>query len=79
MASMVVSRTTDAYCSAYLVVHPLDDLPEEKCDASALGPMPMTLSVRLSLFALRAYMILMAVLVAYHFVDLSGLLTGHKG
>ena len=63
----------------YWVVHPLDDVPEEKRDPSGLGPMPMTLSVRLSLFALRAYLILMAVLVAYHSVDLAGLLTGHKG
>ena len=68
-----------AHTDAYRVVHPLDDLLEEKRDVSALGPMPMTLSVRLSLFALRAYLILMTVLVAYHVVDLAGLLTVHKG
>ena len=28
----------------YLVVHPLDDQPEEKIDTSNLGPMPMTTS-----------------------------------
>ncbi len=56
----------------YVVVHPLDDLPEEKVDTSALGPMPMTASVRLSLMALRAYLVLMVVLVVYHCVDLAG-------
>jgi hypothetical protein len=61
------------------VVHSLDDLSDEKRDPSGLGPIPMTLSVRLSLFALRAYLILMAALVAYHFVDSGGLLAVHKG
>jgi len=65
--------------NAYVVVHPLDDLVEEKRDPSCLGPMPMTLTVRLSLFTLRAYLILMTVLVAYHVVDLAGLLNVHKG
>jgi hypothetical protein len=51
--------------SAYWVVHPLDDLPEQKRDVSALDPMPMTLRVRLSLFTLRSYLILMTVLVVY--------------
>ena len=52
MASLNLPYNTDAYW----VVHPLDDLLEEKRDPSGLGPMPMTLSVRLSLFALRAYL-----------------------
>jgi hypothetical protein len=71
MASMV-NRTSNAYNGAYLVVHPLDDLPEEKCDVSALGPMLMTPSVRRSLLALRGYLILMTALVAYHVLDLAG-------
>ncbi len=71
MASMV-NRTSNAYYGAYLVVDPLDDLPEEKCDVSALGPMPMTPSVRRSLLALRGYLILMTALVAYHVLDLAG-------
>jgi hypothetical protein len=57
--------------SAYWVVHPLDDLPEQKRDVSALGPMPMTPSVRLSLLALRGYLLLMTGLVAYHFLGLA--------
>lgn len=73
MTFLSASPNANAYC----VVHPLDDLLEERRDPSGLGPMPMTLSVRLSLFALRAYLILMTVLVAYHVVDLAGLLSVH--
>jgi hypothetical protein len=38
--------------------------------------MPMTRSVRYSLFSLRAYLVLMILLVAYHALGLSGL-PGH--
>ncbi|PSH05418.1 MAG: hypothetical protein CXZ00_01630 [Acidobacteria bacterium] len=61
----------------YLVVHPLNDVAEEKVDTSALGPMPMTTSVRLSLMALRGYLVLMALLVGYHCVDLAGVFGQH--
>ena len=57
----------------FLVVHPLDDIPEEKVDTDSLGPMPMTRSVRLSLMSLRAYLILMMLLVFYHVLALAGL------
>ena len=56
----------------FVVVHPLDDAPEEKVDTSTLGPMPMTTSVKLSLMALRGYLILMMLLVLYHVLDLAG-------
>jgi len=56
-------------------VHPLDDLPEQKRDVSALGPMPMTHNVRLSLLTLRGYLILMTGLVAYHFLGLAAALS----
>jgi len=56
----------------FLVVHPLDDAPEEKIDTSALGPMPMTASVKVSLLALRGYLVLMMLLVLYHVMDLAG-------
>ena len=65
---------TKARSQAYRVVHPLDDLPEQKRDVSALGAMPMTPSVRLSLLALRGYLILMTGLVAYHFLGLAAAL-----
>ena len=65
---------TNTNSQAYWVVHPLDDHPEQKRDVSAVGPMAMTPSVRLSLFALRAYLILMTSLVAYHFLGLAAAL-----
>ncbi|HYM10716.1 MAG TPA: hypothetical protein VEU62_08285 [Bryobacterales bacterium] len=61
----------------YVVVHPLDDAPEAKVDTESLGPMPMTRSVRISLLSLRAYLILMFVLVVYHVIDLAGFVGGH--
>ncbi len=36
----------------FYVVHPLDDVQEEKCNAETLGPMAMTRSVKWSLMAL---------------------------
>ena len=56
----------------FLVVHPLDDQPELKIDTTNLGPMPMTPSVKYSLFALRGYLVLMTLLVMYHVLDLAG-------
>ena len=67
----LLNVTSNTRSQAYWVVHPLDDLPEQKRDVSAVGPMAMTTSVRLSLFALRAYLILMTSLVAYHFLGLA--------
>jgi len=58
----------------YVVVHPLHDLPEEKVDASKLGRIKMTRSVKLSLLALRAYLAVMTLLVIYHVIDLAGVL-----
>ena len=49
----------------WVVIHPLDDAPETKVDTAALGPMKLTRSVRLSLMSLRAYLILMLLLVFY--------------
>jgi len=61
----------------FVVVHPLDDLPEEKMNSEGLGAMPMTTSVRLSLMALRGYLILMMLLVLYHVLDLAGAFGPH--
>ena len=55
----------------FVVVHPLDDVPETKVDTESLGPMAMTRSVRLSLLSLRAYLILMVLMVVYHVVMLA--------
>jgi hypothetical protein len=60
----------------FYVVHPLDDVRERKIDMAGLGPMRMTRTVRVSLLALRGYLMLMLLLVVYHVLELAGLL-GH--
>jgi hypothetical protein len=59
----------------FVVIHPLDDVREEKVDTENLGPMTMTTSVRISLLSLRAYLVLMMILVLYHVLDLAGVFT----
>jgi hypothetical protein len=61
----------------FVVVHPLDDTPEQKVDTSVLAPMPMTASVKLSLMVLRGYLVLMMLLVLYHVMDLAGAFGGY--
>jgi len=56
------------------VIHPLDDVPEQKCSTVGLGKIRMTRAARLSLGILRAYLILMTLMLCYHVLDLSGLL-----
>ena len=43
-----------------------------------LGPMRLTRAVRWSLLALRAYMVLMFILVLYHLAGLAGILGTHN-
>ena len=62
----------------FVVVHPLDDVREEKVNTENLAPMAMTASVRISLLSLRAYLLLMMLLVFYHVLDLAGLFTRHR-
>jgi hypothetical protein len=57
----------------FLVVHPLDDVPEQKVETKHLGPMRMTPAVRISLLALRGYLVLMMLLLLYHVLGLAGL------
>jgi hypothetical protein len=57
----------------FYVIHPLYDEPEEKFDPDTLGPMKMTRSVKLSLMALRVYLILMVVLAFYRVLSMAGL------
>ncbi len=56
----------------YLVIHPLDDVQEQKVDTKHLGLMRMTPAVRISLLALRGYLVLMMLLVLYHVLSLAG-------
>ena len=50
----------------FVVIHPLDDVREQKVDVTAVGPMRLTRTGRLSLIALRGYLILMLMLMVYH-------------
>jgi len=73
----MVSMSNAEDTRRFYIVHPLDDVQEEKRDAESLGPMTMTPSVKLSLLALRGYLIVMAVLVLYHVLDLAGVFHAH--
>ena len=56
----------------FTIVHPLDDLPEEKMETEHLGPMKMTRTVRICLFALRGYLLLMFGLLVFRVLQLAG-------
>jgi len=58
------------------VIHPLNDVPEQKCSSEGLGRIRMTRAVRISLGVLRAYLIVMSLMLGYHVLDLAGVL--HK-
>ena len=68
---MVLDKAMDE--REFLVVHPLDDVQEKKLDTQDLGPMRMTPTVRIALWTLRGYLIVMMVLVLYHVLDLAGI------
>jgi hypothetical protein len=70
MATLNVTPNMDGF----RVVHPLDDIAEQKCSSEGLGKIRMTRAVRVSLGVLRAYLILMTLMLSYHVLDLSGLL-----
>jgi hypothetical protein len=55
----------DVQKPVFQVIQPLYDAPEAKCSPENLGAIHMTLTVKLSLFALRAYLILIVLLVFY--------------
>jgi hypothetical protein len=58
----------------FRAIHPLDDAPEQKCSSEGLGLMTMTRPVRISLGVLRAYLIAMTLMLAYHVLQLAGVL-----
>ena len=60
----------------FSIVHPLDDEPEEKVDTEHLGPMQMTKTVRICLFALRGYLLLMLGLLGFRVLQLAGVIRG---
>ena len=71
MAIMTNPIDRNEFQHHFVVIHPLDDAPEMKVDTENLGPMPMTASVRVSLLSLRAYLVVMMLLVLYHVLDLA--------
>jgi hypothetical protein len=71
MATMMNPIETNELSNHFVVIHPLDDLPEKKVDTETLGPMALTTSVRLSLLSLRAYLLLMMFLVFYRVLVLA--------
>ena len=60
----------------FRVVHPLDDVAEEKCSSEGLGKIRMTRGVRVSLGVLRGYLVVMTLMLGYHVLQLAGFLRG---
>jgi hypothetical protein len=73
MTTMVNTAET----KLYTVIHPLDDAPEQKRSLEAIGPIKMSRSVRLSLMALRAYLVLMTAMTAVRVVEIASTLGHH--
>ena len=57
------------------VIHPLDDVQEQKCTSEGLGLMELTPTVRVSLTALRVYLIAMTLIILYRTLSLTHLFT----
>ncbi len=58
----------------FSVIHPLDDVAEQKCSSDGLGQIAMTRAVRISLGVLRAYLVLMTLMLCYRVLQLAGVL-----
>ena len=50
----------------------MDDEPEAKCTTDGLAPMEVTPSVRFSLVLLRGYLMVMAAMLVYHVLHVTG-------
>ena len=68
----MASCTVTPALSEFHVVHPLDDVAEQKFSSEGLGPIRMTRSVRLSLWVLRGYLLAMTLMLVYHVLNLAG-------
>jgi hypothetical protein len=71
-----MTATTEYDRKFYIVVHPLDDEPEAKVETENLGPMRITTTVRVCLYALRAYLLLMSGMLGYRVLQLAGIIRG---
>lgn len=64
----------NSYSPEYFrVIHPLKDVPEQKCSSDGLGPIAMTRAVRVSLTVLRGYLIAMTLMLGYHVLSMAGM------
>jgi hypothetical protein len=59
------------------VIHPLDDIQEQKCTSEGLGLMHLTPTVRIALTTLRVYLIAMTLIILYRTLALAHLLPQH--
>ena len=74
LSSMPQDKPNGEKPPLFTIVHPLDDVREEKVDTEHLGPMPITRTVRVCLFALRGYLLLMFGLLGFRVLQLAGVL-----
>jgi hypothetical protein len=59
------------------VIHPLDDIHEQKCTSEGLGLMKLTPAVRIALTTLRVYLIAMTLIILYRMLTLAHLFPLH--
>jgi hypothetical protein len=72
LATPPIHHETNLY-----VIHPLDDIHEQKCSSEGLGLMELTPTVRFSLGALRVYLIAMTLIILYRTLTLAHVFTHH--
>ncbi len=77
MTDTLTPETQTPDLREFQVIHPLDDIAEEKCSPVGLGRMPMSTSVRLSLYALQGYLVLIGLTVGYRVLTLAGVFGHH--
>ena len=73
----MTTSVNSAQRPVFYVVHPLDDAPEQKKSVDGLGKMHMSPAVKVSLYTLRGYLILITLLALYRLLDLIGLFGHH--
>jgi hypothetical protein len=72
LATPPTPHDTDLY-----VIHPLDDIQEEKCTSEGLSLMELTPTVRFALTTLRIYLIAMTLIILYRMLTLAHLFPQH--
>jgi hypothetical protein len=74
-----MATMSDSYePKCFTVIHPLHDVPEQKCCSEGLRHIEMTLTVRISLGMLRAYLVAMTLMLGYHVLNLAGVFRGWR-